>query len=381
MQLKVELAAKSEELETIRQVRREGGTDGQALENERACNSNASHPTPSPSLLPSFQEKVRITKSFWEGRARAISLLQALTDQKEEMRGRMVGKSIGTIGGKASAAAVPAVAAFYNKEGVKEEECRNGGAGGERGGGGERQPSLSGASTVSSISSDGAVADSAIIGGTIGGGEGRGGGGGFWGNGSTASACVSSVTSGSSEGGRGQDLEMQALVALQDIVSKMGQVVAGGATSSSSHCEKEEKEEGKERTEEGVKEDALQMEGVNEGLQCTKCLRALVGGEEGGEGEEFIAAVGVTQEDKGTSTATREMQVGKEREEEEEEEEEFNLEVFKMKRQACKLRDELAKKKFAELAMSVKLKETEEEVSCRIAFFLFIPLITLSKHV
>eukprot|EP00624_Nannochloropsis_granulata_P004552 evm.model.NODE_32689_length_1839_cov_12.313213.1 len=33
-----------------------------------------------------------------------------------------------------------------------------------------------------------------------------------------------------------------------------------------------------------------------------------------------------------------------------------------MKRQACKLRDELAKRKFAELAMSVKLKETEEEV-------------------
>jgi len=177
---------------------------------------------------------------------------------------------------------------------------------------------------------------------------------------------VSSVTSGSSGGGGGgENIEMQALVAFQTIISELGQAAADGAASS--HCLKKEEEEEEEEEEEGggeggvEEEDAWQMEGTDGRLHCTKCLRPLVG--EGEEGREDEVPAAVNHEEKGSSTVE---EGGEEGGEEEEEEEEFNLELFKMKRQACKLRDELAKKRFAELAMSVKLKETEEEVRLEI---------------
>ena len=67
--------------------------------------------------------------------------------------------------------------------------------------------------------------------------------------------------------------------------------------------------------------------------------------------------------------------------EREDQAEQINLELFKMKRQACKLRDELAKKKFAELAMSVKLKETEEEVGFHIHIVFIYLFINLFRFV
>ena len=213
------------------------------------------------------QEKTRITKSFWQTRTKAMSLLQALTTKKEKLKARMTATAPSSSDGTA---------------GADEELLENK----------DRLSTSSTASTVSSTSSH-----------------------------------------------AGERMDVQALQALQSIISDLH--AATDAATGAAAAEEEAEEVGVVAAHPpspvAPALAAEKLKGAEGTAHCAKCLQRLDSG-------------GSEEEDE-PSPARSQVQ-----------EEEFDLEVFKLKRQACKLRDELAKKRFAELAMSVKLKETEEEV-------------------
>lgn len=311
------------------------------------------------------QEKTRITKSFWEGRNRAMSLLQGLSVevQREKLRRR--------LGSDRNASTVPEAGCSLSGEGVASVAARVSGRGERTEGKGRLSPSAASVSLASSASTMGAVA------------------------GGLDSASVSSLTSGSSGG---EDVDMQALAALQELL--VGWSPADPLAPSAARVALEKGDgEGRKagaNAQDLLKDQASRGEDLGSRLEgrrlCFNC------GEEGDAplpsetsasppslqcsssssvdttplSESVIEVAGLPamepgegESEGGSKHAGPKEGEGEGREGAKEggkEGVDVDLGVFKLKRQACKLRDELARRRFAELAVSVRLSETEEEV-------------------
>ncbi|EWM24687.1 hypothetical protein Naga_100839g1 [Nannochloropsis gaditana] len=311
------------------------------------------------------QEKTRITKSFWEGRNRAVSLLQGLSVevQQEKLRRR--------LGSGRNASTVSEAGCSLSGEGVASVAARVSGRGESTEGKGRLSPSAASLSLASSASTMGAVA------------------------GGLDSASVSSLTSGS---WGGEDMDMQALAALQELLSGWSPADPLAPSAARVALEKGDGERGKAgaKAQDVLKDQASRGEDLGSRLEgrrlCFSC------GEEGNAplpsetsasppslqcsssssvdtaplSESVIEVAGLPamvpgegESKGGTKHAGPKEGEGEGREGAKEggkEGVDVDLDVFKLKRQACKLRDELAKRRFAELAVSVRLSETEEEV-------------------
>ena len=189
-------------------------------------------------------------------------------------------------------------------------------------------------------------------------------------------AAAGSVGDGAAGAGD-SDSELQTLQALTNIIAELGNVSSEGSTGSGNGGDgmSAEKQEGQDEedgpnpaasstTPEKGKANAAEVPAAAAitaaaAACCSKCHGSLA---EDGDAKQKVNAPTVDEE---TQTATPAAGAAAASDEAPQQEEAgagagvFDVDLFKLKRQAAKLRDELAKKRFAEMALDVRLKETE----------------------